>query len=235
MLFRSQNYNLNVAESDTDWKVFILPTFDDLYSGTEYQNTVISKKEDFEIHDIRKLNYLLWKANVNFIEVLFSKKIIINDKLDSKSISLVNDIFNIKDDLAKLNLPYLYGACIGMSINKIKLLDKPSLGNEDAFKEYGFDTKNALHSFRILDFLERFEKGEFNNFQDAIRYNDNDRELILKVRKGYWSKDEIISMVTLKRDLLENTVKDKYLKATPNEDLNNKLLGIIKDIVKLNI
>ena len=35
-LVGSYNYNLNDKNSDKDYKVFVSPTFDDLYSGNQY-------------------------------------------------------------------------------------------------------------------------------------------------------------------------------------------------------
>ena len=71
-LVGSHNYN-NTPESDKDYKIFIAPTFDDLYFNKQFSNSIIGETEDYDIHDIRKVSHLWWKANVNFIEVLFSK------------------------------------------------------------------------------------------------------------------------------------------------------------------
>ena len=38
VLTGSHNYNMNTPESDKDYKIFVLPTFDDLYHGKEFSN-----------------------------------------------------------------------------------------------------------------------------------------------------------------------------------------------------
>lgn len=69
-LVGSHNYNLNTEHSDLDYKYFVFPTFDDLYYKKEIAKSKTSDYLDYEVHDIRKLSQLWWKANINFIEVL---------------------------------------------------------------------------------------------------------------------------------------------------------------------
>lgn len=71
-LVGSYNYNLQTESSDKDYKVFFLPSFEGLYSGEKYSKSITSDTEDIEYHGIRKLPDMLWKSNVNFLEVLFS-------------------------------------------------------------------------------------------------------------------------------------------------------------------
>lgn len=80
-LVGSHNYNMNTPESDKDYKIFVAPTFNDLYFNKSYSNFIIGETEDYDIHDVRKLSNLLWKSNVNFMEVLFSEDIVINENV----------------------------------------------------------------------------------------------------------------------------------------------------------
>lgn len=80
-LVGSVNYNLHTETSDMDYKVFVIPSFDDLYFSRVYSESISTEEEDLEIHDIRKLDKMLYKSNVNFLEILFSEEIIINEEL----------------------------------------------------------------------------------------------------------------------------------------------------------
>lgn len=165
----SHNYNLNDESSDKDYKVFVSPTFDDLYFGDMYHNSVITETVDYDYHDIRKLPELFWKANVNFLEVLFSEQIEISDDNKADTKAILRAIFTwARNDLAKMNLPYLYKSCIGMHITKKKQIDKGTSGTQYLVEQFGYDTKQAMHSVRILDFLKRFADSEFNDFKSAI-------------------------------------------------------------------
>ena len=48
-LVGSHNYNLNTPESDKDYKLFVLPTYDDLYERKDYSVSVESSKEDIVV------------------------------------------------------------------------------------------------------------------------------------------------------------------------------------------
>lgn len=165
-LVGSHNYNLNDETSDKDWKYFVLPTFDDLYEGKMFSTSKVGTEEDYDVHDIRKLGDLFWKANVNFLEVLYSKEFEFGKIIDERQslklgdIWLIQEIFELRESIVTMNLPYLYSACKGMYHEKMKRLTKGTEGTQHLVDKYGYDTKQALHAYRILDFIVRFH--EFN-------------------------------------------------------------------------
>lgn len=233
----SHNYNLNTKTSDKDYKVFVLPTFDDLYFGTQFSKSYVSDVEDFDCHDIRKLSNLLWKSNVNFVEILFSTELTINQNLSSKTIDIINEIFLNKEEIARMNLPYLYNACIGMCISKQKIIDKGTSNTQYLVDKYGYDTKAAMSSIRILDFLRRYSENKFISFQKAIKYenNDNSRELLLDIKNGEYNKNEILFIINKMNTILEENFKEVYYKNNPNEHTKDKLVSDIKEIIKIEI
>lgn len=233
-LVGSHNYNLNTEESDKDYKVFVLPTFDDLYHNKTYSKSIIGEEQDLDIHDIRKVSQLWWKSNVNFLEVLFSEEIIINDNLSESTKELLNQLFELKDEIAKMNLPYLYHACMGMCYSKMKNIAKGTSSTQHLVDQYGFDTKQGLHAIRILDFLQRFADNDFNDFKRHITYQDNDpfKIFLLNVKNGKHSLQEIEECVN---DMLEEIADEhaiKYHNAKPNQETQDKVIEIVKQIVK---
>lgn len=236
-LVGSHNYNLNTEESDRDYKVFLLPTFDDLYFNNSFSKSYIGETEDYDVHDIRKCSSLWHKANVNFLEVLFSEDFSINSNLDIKSERLISELYQMRNDIAKMNLKYLYDACIGMYYNKMKYIEKGTEGTQHLVDKFGYDTKQALHAWRILDFIRRFEETGFDNFKKAIWYteDDNKRQFLLNVKNGKFSLDEYKELVAIAFKNIEEEFKDKYRRHTLDEDTNNRLLEIIKELVKINI
>ena len=91
--------------------------------------------------------------------------------------------------MMKMNLKYLYDACIGMHYNKMKYLEKGTEGTKHLVEKYGYDTKQAVHAWRILDFLRAFADNEFTDFIKTIKsrskfdfgvdVNENDNILTL--------------------------------------------------------
>lgn len=231
-LVGSHNYNLQGEGSDKDYKIFVAPSFDDLYNNEQYSKSIIGEDIDLDIHDIRKIPRLFYKSNVNFLEVLFSEEI----KVDDSEINvLINQIFAMKNEVARMNLPYLYNACIGMYITKMKLLEKGTEGTKHLVDKYGYDTKQALHAFRILDFLRRYALYGFTDFKKAIWYGNGEptKQFLMNLKNGHFALEEFR---TIAQDLFEDTeahYSELYKRQEVDEDTYNKLSEIIRNIVQL--
>lgn len=239
-LVGSHNYNLNTETSDKDYKVFVLPTFDDLYYGEKVSKSETSEKEDFAIHDIRMLTNMLYKSNVNFIEVLFSKELVINDEFLFTDVhDFIIKLINNREEYAKMNLPYLWNACIGMyHQNRSKMMYVNF--NEEKNLTAMFNSKKAMTAYRILDFLERYalflqhEKID-QPFKMAIYYYDNDeREMLLKI-KNEAALPEVKTLLDYKLEKVETNYKDFYKESKVNEKLKLELEKDIKKLIYENI
>lgn len=239
-LVGSHNYNLNTKDSDKDYKSFLVPTFDDLYSKDFIQSKSLLKllnedgeEFDIEYHDIRKLEGLFFKSNINFLEILFSEDTEINNYYKEE----VMELLNIKKDIAKMNLPYLYRACIGMYHNKRKLLTKGTESTQYLVDKYGYDTKQALHCYRVLDFLKRFQNTGFNDFKDAIWYKDTDpmRDYLFEIKNGKMTLEEVEAMLDRKLIVTKTYCEKAYSERELNDITYRKVINITKKIVRKSI
>lgn len=236
-LVGSHNYNLNDKTSDKDYKVFVAPTFDDLYHNKQFSKSYIGETVDLDVHDIRKVSSLWWKANVNFLEVLYSNEIIINPVLPITITSPLNEIFKYKKDIVKMNLPYLYNACIGMHLTKKKQINKGTQSTQQLVDKYGYDTKQALHAIRILEFLMRFANNGFKDFKGAIRYEDYDlyKTRLIGIKNGKFSKEEFLELVDEELKDVEDNYKHLYYKQEVDYEMLDLLNDIVKEIVKASL
>jgi Predicted nucleotidyltransferase len=260
-LFGSHNYNLNDETSDKDYKYFVLPTFDDLYSGKMYSTSKIGLTEDYDVHDIRKLVHLFWKANINFIEILYSKEIehYIHGKylvsptkpeyqeyadsyIRGHMFPQISEMFDMRQEIVAMNLPYLYNACVGMYCQKMAQIKKTMEGKTDnpviieSVRKYGYDTKNACHAYRVLDFLRRFRDFDWD-FQKAIWYNDTgtrERDYMLSIKHGEWLWDDFREMISTTNDIVSGYEK-YYRVQPPNEGTKERLSELIKDLVRKSL
>lgn len=227
-LVGSHNYNLANEESDKDWKIFCLPTFEELYKGERYSNSVIGETEDFDIHDVRKLTDLLFKANINFLEVLASNEIIIpvgNEEIEQ--------ILSMKKEIFKMNLPYLYDSCKGMHYNKMKLLEKGTKGTQHLVDKHGYDTKQALHAYRILHFIEKFESTDFEDFDGSLRYVGEEWKTMHSIRHGEeFNLQDYKTFVCEYFDTTFANLCDKYHSHSPNMELKNQIEDLIMQLIK---
>jgi predicted nucleotidyltransferase len=208
-LVGSHNYNLNTPESDKDYKVFFYPSFDDLYSGEKYSKAKTSETEDVEYHDIRKLPDMLWKSNVNFVEVLFSQEVIRYD-------GLYNALHSKREEIAQMNLPYLYDACMGMFYKKKKEFERDLY--KDDWKKV---CKHVMSATRIVEFLERYISSNWN-FKEAIYYNNNEfnRNFLLNIRNGSFKSEDEFKVILDGSEKLLTCIKDIY--KSKKEDLETK-------------
>jgi predicted nucleotidyltransferase len=229
-LVGSHNYNLQIESSDKDYKTFFLSSFEDLYSGEKYSKSITSDTEDIEYHDIRKLPDMLWKSNVNFLEILFSTEVHKYDELYDK-------LRSKREEIARMNLPYLYDACMVMFNKKYKefkrdmnYITRDDLNNPEQWKNKV--NKHAMSALRILDFLERYKNFNYN-FQLAIRYTyEAQRDNLLSVRKGKYSFNELDEMMQLTEQYTIEKLKDWYKGHKPNEEMKQWVEYVVKEHVK---
>jgi hypothetical protein len=229
-LVGSHNYNLQTPESDRDYKIFFYPAFDDLYSGEKYSKAKTSDNEDIEYHDIRKLPDMLWKSNVNFLEVLFSQEVQSDDTLYEK-------LHNRREEIARMNLPYLYDACMGMFYKKKKEYERDlnyiDLEEDDAVRMKKVN-KHAMSAYRIMDFLYRYCANNFTDFQNAIKYKkkDQQRDFLLSIRNGHF---EDVGLLVEQKLIQANSLKESYKGKELNEELKEWIYDAIKEQVRDNI
>jgi predicted nucleotidyltransferase len=204
-----------------------------LYDGVFFHEEVIGDEQDYCAHDIRKLVDLLWKANISFLEVLYSKEITFGTThlWDYKTSIDLDEIFNRRDELVKMNLPYLYNSVMGMHIAKIKRLDHPTEKTADLLHKHGYNTKEALHAYRLLDFLQKFADSDFTDFKSAIEYSGEDYEKMMKIKNGYYNKNDFLKIIEIKNEIIQQYYKEKYLSQKPDELLKIWLKNKIKSIV----
>lgn len=224
-LVGSHNYNLNTPSSDMDWKYFVMPTFDDLYLGKRFSSSSQSDKEDYDCHDIRQLPDLIWKANINFVEVLFSR--------NTKAHPRLHWLFYNADRLAQMNIPRMVSATLGMYFQKMSSLNKGTASTSALVDRFGYDTKQAHHALRCLVMLARLADGM--GVRDALWFgnNDNQRQLLLDVKNGVFSRENFLTIVDHWFDFVNPRLDG--LKNTPIDDVaKDELDGFIMEFVRDN-
>ncbi|PGA05530.1 nucleotidyltransferase domain-containing protein [Bacillus mycoides] len=221
----SHNYNLATEGSDKDYKVFTAPTFDDLYTGNRYKKNIITELVDQDIKDIRQLPELLWKSNIAYMEILFSHDIV-------TTTHKLHYLLGVRDEIARINLPQLFKSTGGMHNERLKRLEKPTDGTQHLVDKYGYNTKEAMHDFRSMKLLVDFEATGFTGYEEALRYEDYERQAILDIKNGIFTKDEFLQFTTNYHDKVFAPLKEKYCSQKPNEELKAYMDDIVKDVVE---
>lgn len=223
-LYGSHNYNLNTEHSDEDYKVYVMPTFEDLYWKDQYKHHSINDDLDYEVHDVRKITELLWKSNINFMEILYSKDVYVNPKYQW----FFDWLMENKEEITAINLPYLYDSIRGNIIQKIKKYNKVE------------DLKDLHHSVRLDYFLKDFKDGGFENFIKYVRYDptSDKAKMLIDIKLGNITKEketELSEMINfrIKKDGFYHTeYHDSYHEYSLNEELKEEINNQIMKLVK---
>ena len=123
----SQNYGLDVYDgdyvSDVDTKAVVLPSFEDfVYNKKPISETIIlENNEHIDVKDIRVMFETFRKQNINFIEILFSEYMIINEKY----FDIVSTLLKNREEIAHINRNQAIRCMAGMSKEKLNALKHP--------------------------------------------------------------------------------------------------------------
>ncbi|MEK4372367.1 MULTISPECIES: DNA polymerase beta superfamily protein [Paenibacillus] len=225
----SINRNLNDEASDRDVKYFVLPNFNDLYTGSLYKNFQTSTTEDIEIHDVRKLEKLLTNSNLTFLELLYSVEV------DTFGYAEIEQLLNYRDRISTINLKSLFNSCFGMYRGQVRDLTKPNSETQKSMiAQYGYNTKKAMMSLHFLLFLIRFHKSEFKDFKGAITYEGTDRAYMLGLKHGELSLDEFKKITRLNEEKALK-LEQSYYEVPLDKEANYYLKTLLQTLVKNHI
>lgn len=255
-LYGSQNYNLDINnedyKSDIDMKAIIVPTLDDLIKNSKpvSKTITINKRlneymiEKADLKDIREYTKQLIKSNPSYVEIFYTDYYLVDDdfKYDFEF------IFDNIDELVYSNRAKMMRAVFGMAKHKEHALTKRFDGKIDIIDEYGYDSKQLMHEFRLMYFVSRYYYGLYNcekyNFKDAIWFKDNVGEFVsLKsfltgIKCNYFTLDQAISKSKHVIKILEGD-RDNILKNIDESKIDYsvkyKIQDKINDIIKNKI
>lgn len=223
-LVGSHNYNMDNERSDKDYKFFVYPTFDDLYTGKRFSNAKQGDEFDYSVHDVRSLTDLIWSANINFIEVLYSK-----EKYWTPGLTW---LFYNADRYATANLPRFYNATFGMAHQKLKELHKGTAKTDILIEQFGYDTKQACHALRCLYTLSRFMVGGSMRGSLSYDYTDPQRTILMCVKNGVYNESYFLKLVDDWKEEYDASTKSFYNSFSVDEqalfDMNDHLKEAIR-------
>lgn len=219
----SVNCNLDDERSDEDYKIYVLPTEEDLYTGHRFvaQET---GTVDYSVNDIRELEKHLVSSPVNHVEILYS--------VDALSLAPeIDNLLEMREELARMNLPALFDSAVGRYQNGAGGMKRGTGATAELVEKHGYCTKSFLLAYRSLDFLIAYHGNGFSSYEEAFRYSDEERAEMLRLKYGSHTKAEAVSVLAM---LLEQVqaIKSDYRSHAVNKDTQAKLR---KQLMKLVI
>lgn len=156
VLYGSQNYNLDNAQSDKDYKVLLCPSWDDLYRMKKVSKSdATGDSEHNSPMDCRQFNTLLLRGNTNVLEMVYSTEWHYNEDMQQY-------IMHAKDLLSygylALVWPDFYAATQGMALNSLQ--------------RYGANPKAVSRSWYLYQLAQYVHDHDFAMFTNCWRNED---------------------------------------------------------------
>lgn len=220
----SQNYGLDLLDSDIDTKMIVLPSLNDIVWNKKpvAMTHIRANEEHTSITDIRNYFSSLRKQNINFIETLFSPWIIVNAEYRNE----FEQLFNNRELIARYDECKAVKTIGGISIDRYKAIQNLNSKKADVIEKYGYDGKAVSHIIRIYAFLKRYVR-DFP-YQTCITPDKEEKEIILFFKQNFADKEEGLSVAKNMFDAIQREVDD-YVN-THEETINSKAEFILKNV-----
>lgn len=221
----SQNYGLDIYDddymSDVDTKSVVLPSFEDfVYNRRPESDTIVlENNEHIDVKDVRPMFENYKKQNINFVETLFTKYMVINPKYKD----LVDLLLKNREEVAYLNYNQALKCMSGMSMEKLKALKHPYPATKDKIDKFGYDPKQLNHILRINDFIKKYIQ---NKPYSECLIPDN-KEWLIQVKKGILPE---LEAETLALTIDANTRHIKDINMRTNDEINQKAIDILDKV-----
>lgn len=237
----AQNYNLDDEESDIDSKLLIIPSLEDIALGkTPYSKThVMENEEHVDIKDIRAYFKLFEKANINFVEILFTDYWICNPKYEK----YWRKLLEYREEIAYMNPSNALACMKRMALQKKLALCHEYPSRMEYINKFQYDPKQLSHILRIQDFVYAYTRPI--PYINAIVYEKGSpkAEEIKNVKRGrtVYTKEQaiylaenIVDDIVRKADM-ERECLSKETNPETKKILTNILISILKDSLRYDL
>ena len=184
-LYGSQNYDIDTEHSDVDVKAIYVPAHEEaIFSSKRVSTTLYAMSGSHcEIKDIREMNEMFLKQNINFLEILFTDYFIVNEQYSNEIYALRANAKNI----AICNKPKGLCSIAGQAQSAILSYQKSN------------KPKTLANIIFLYEFLAKYEHNysydlclwSRMNFHAPIFKKQPFRNTILALKNETLSKDEI--------------------------------------------
>lgn len=161
----SQNYDLDLPESDVDTKLIVVPSFRDIALAAKPVSTthIRANNEHTDWKDIRLYMETFRKQNLNFLEILFTDFKIVNPMYET----FWNILVAYREPIARMNPYRAVKSMQGIAKEKYHAMEHRYPAKAEIIDKYGYDGKQVHHLLRVEDYLERYIAGE--KYADCLK------------------------------------------------------------------
>ena len=225
----SMNYGLDNEDSDIDSKLLTVPSLKKLIENKRDNTTHFMKDncEHVEVKDVALYMNTILKQNINFVETLFAKAVIVNPRYK-------NDwemLYENRELIARYDTKRAVKCMYGMMVQKRQDMETWTEARAKSFHEFGYDTKSFHHLVRLHYFLQHYIIDGWSYEDCLTKRNDTEYEKLMDAKSGVGS---IRASALADEYLLESQrVADKYIDETDVSDIELSNRWDIKGLIDL--
>jgi predicted nucleotidyltransferase len=218
----SKAYGTDTPESDDDWMGVALAPMSHYIGLRNWENDgtlKIDRKEtlnaELTAYELKKFLRLMIAYNPNVVPLLYLRETDY-ELIDPAGHLLITQRKKFESKRAcKTLIGYAEGQIKGViNCNTGKLGRK----RKELVAKYGYDTKFAAHTIRILNMaIEFFDTGELNV------YRTWDRDTLMEIRNGEWKLEEWLSYTKYRVEVARQAESRTSLPDQPDMDFINDL------------
>ena len=210
----SQNYGLQLPDSDVDTKLIVLPSFKDIALSSKPISTthIRANDEHTDWKDIRLYMETFRKQNLNFLEILFTDYKIVHPDYEPYWDILVKN----REGIARMNPYRAVKSMQGIAKEKYHAMEHRYPAKADIIDAYGYDPKQVSHLVRVRDYLDRYIAGE--TYKKCLKPSKEFFGLILDLKLCKYGLEDARKIAKEHLDHIDLVSKDFYEKTEEKED-----------------
>lgn len=228
----SQNYGLEIEDSDVDTKLIVAPSFREIAFNCKPHSTthVRANNEHIDFKDIRLMISCFRKQNLNFVEILFTQYKWENELYQKEWDRLVRE----REKIARYSPYSAIKTMKGIALEKYHAMEHDYPSKREVLAKYHYDPKQLHHLLRVDEYISRYLNGE--DYADCLISQRPD--YLKAVKKGLFSLEDardianktLNHVIAIADDFCDKT--EKTFDAYVDELLDDVQFNIMKIAVK---
>ena len=224
----SQNYELDLPNSDVDTKLIVVPKFRDIALNTKPVSTthIRTNNEHTDWKDIRLYMETFRKQNLNFLEILFTPYCIVNSIYEEQWDRLII----AREQIARMNPWRAVKSMKGIAMEKYHAMEHPYPNKLDILAKSSYDPKQLHHLVRVDNYLTRYIAGE--SYEKCLIPTEEMKKFLLDIKQGELDLSAARELATVS---LEHVTKIADEFCSQNEDKEDETTRELLENVSYNI
>ena len=216
----SQNYQLDLPNSDVDTKLIVVPSFKDIVLNRKPVSTthIRANEEHIDFKDIRLYMEVFRKQNLNFLEILFTPYSIINAPYEYQWNKLIIE----REKIARMNPWRAVKSMKGIALEKYHAMEHAYPSKAEVLAKYSYDPKQLHHLVRVDNYLTRYIAGE--SYEDCLIPTEEMKKFLLDIKQGNWKLAAARELATMSLAHVEKIADEFCAQTEDKEDVEMREL-----------